>query len=138
VYSGTWDDPVDMTNKCDVRVHDLETDAGEWVFHSPWDQIGPTASGSVLSYFDTEELGHNWFDDQTSNVELFDLETGISRKLTTMAFPYSAMARHDKYLAYKTGDYLILCDLVEGGFMDTDGHLCPEGGCADAGADGGE
>jgi hypothetical protein len=38
------------------------------------------------------------------------------------------------------GDSLIVCDLLEAGMMDADGHVCPESGCTspDAGADGGE
>jgi hypothetical protein len=139
VYSGIWDSPADLTNKCDVRVHDLDTNVGNWVFSSPWDQIGPTVSGNVLAYEDTEELAHNWFEDQTSYLELYDLDTGVTRKLTDVAFGYTGIARHDKYFAYNAGDLLILCDLEAGGFIDSTGHVCPEGGCPelDGGVDGG-
>jgi hypothetical protein len=43
--------------------------------------------------------------------------------------------RSRMYMAYEYGDTLILCDLEAGGFIDETGHLCPEGGCADAGAE---
>jgi hypothetical protein len=140
IYSGTWDSPADMTNKCDVRTNDVGTNEGAWVFESPWDQIGPTVSGRVLAYFDTQELAHDWFEDQTSNVEIYDLDTGVTRKLTDVAFAYSALARHDRYLGYKAGDTLILCDLEAGGFIDSSGHVCPESGCPepDGGVDGGK
>jgi len=139
-YSATASEPVDLDHRYDVRASNLETGANTWVVQSPWDQMGGTVSGRVLAYADTQELGHAWFDDQTAHVELYDLDTFVTRRLTEVAAEYSGFARHDKYMAYQYGDGLILCDLVAGGFMDASGHLCPESGCADAGssADGGK
>jgi hypothetical protein len=139
-YSGTWENPFNADHRCDVRASNLETGENTWVFQSPWDQIGGTVSGRVLAYADTEELAHNWFEDQTAHVELHDLDTGLSRNLTEIPAEYSGFARHDKYMAYEYGDTLILCDLEAGGFIDAAGHLCPESGCPelDAGVDGGK
>ena len=139
-YSATAAYPLDLDFGYDVRASDLETGINTWVFPSAWDQMGGTVSGRVLGYADTEELAHNWFADQTAHVELYDLDTGLTRNLTEVPAEYSGFARHDKYMAYQYGDTLILCDLEAGGFIDATGHLCPESGCrdADAGVDGGE
>lgn len=144
VYSGTWDEPLDFTNRCDVQVHDLASGATSWVFQSPWDQIGPAASGSVLMYFDTQEFAHNWWDDQTTHVELYDLQTGTTRQLTEEPYFYRTPAIEGKWLAYGGGSGTIfLCDLEAGGFIDSSGHLIPEGyvpdgGVMDAGVDAGK
>jgi hypothetical protein len=137
-YSATAAEPLNLDYRYDVRASNLETGENTWVIQSPWDQIGGTVSGRILAYADTEELGHSWFSDQTAHVELYDLDTGLSRNLTEIPAEYSGFARHDKYMAYEYGDTLILCDLQAGGFIDATGHLCPESGCSDAGVDGGK
>lgn len=141
VYYSAWDSPSDPVNKADVRMHDLAAGTNDWVFHSPWDQVQVTVAGCVAAYADTETLAHNWFADPTSQIELYDLDTGLTRQVTSLAAEYYGLARHEKYLAYLLGDdNLILCDLEAGGFIGADGHVCPESGCTspDAGVDGGK
>jgi hypothetical protein len=125
-------------------VHDLETGVNSYAVMSPYDQMLPSAHGHVLAHVDKELIGDNWFYDQTTHVELYDLETHIYRQVTQIAAPYFGVARHGKWLAwlYSMGT-IFLCDLEAGGFMGADGHLLPEGyipdaGVGDAGMDGGK
>ena len=144
IYSGTWAQPLDMTNLCDVQVHDLDTGSNTWLFHSPWDQIGPAVSGNVLMYYDTQEFASTWWNDQTTHVELYDLQTSVVRQLTEAGYAYWGPAIHGKHLAYAGGDgTIILCDLEEGGYIDSSGHVLPEGyvpdgGVSDGGVDSGK
>jgi hypothetical protein len=141
VYYSAWDNPMDMVNRADPRTHDLSTGVNEWMFESPWDQVQVTTAGRVMAYADTETLAHTWFSDPTAQIELYDLDTHVTRQLTEVAAEYYGLARHDKYLGYLLGDdWLILCDLEAGGFIDSSGHVCPESGCPepDGGVDGGK
>ena len=139
IYFSAWDSPADTVNKADVKTHDLSSGTNTWLFESPWDQVQVSTAGRVAAYADTETLAHDWFADQTVQIELYDLDTHITRQVTDIAFEYFGIARHDKYLAYLAGDdVLILCDLETGGFIDSTGHVCLEGGCADAGMEGGK
>lgn len=141
-YSGTWASPFDDVNRCDIEAHDLETGATSWAHVEQWDQILPSVSGHVLAYADKADFAENWFSDQRSHIELYDLETGITRRVTPVGTDYYGIGVHQKYLAYLLGPQtLILCDLVEGGYIDASGHVCPDTGCPDvpdAGVDAGK
>jgi hypothetical protein len=137
VYSGSWETPVDPDKKCDIHVHDLETSENAWVFTSPWDQIGPSVSGYVLAYLDTEELALHWLSDPFAHVEIFDLETKVTRRITNLPEIYYTVTVNGKHLAWGAGDQtIIICDLEAGGFIDQSGHVIPEGANLDGGTAG--
>jgi hypothetical protein len=134
-YTTSWQS---LENLYDTHIHDLETGENSWI-NSPWDQIGLSVDDYVVAYTDTEELGHKWFVDQTAHVEIADLETKETRQITNIASKYWGVSQHDKYLAYGMGSRtIVLCDLEQGGYIDSSGHVIPEGDIAkDGGVDGG-
>jgi hypothetical protein len=100
-------------------------------------------SGHVVAYLDTEELEESFYglSGGESNIELKDLETGVTNQLTTEAGDWGPLAISGKYLAFLHNlYYLYVCDLEAGGFVDATGHVCPPTGCPeiDAGVDGGD
>ena len=138
IYSGSAVNPPDLVRYFDIHVHDLEADTNEYFNTSPWFQMQPSASATVVAYIDTEALGTNWWADPVGHVEIADLSTSETRQVTQVPYGYYTITMHGKYLAYIAGSStLILCDLEEGGFIDGEGHVIPEGGLPDAGVDGG-
>jgi len=65
-------------------------------------------------------------------VDIIDLDTGERRRVFDAAIHY-APGIWDKWLVVNQigpfGDAILLCDLVAGGFMSEDRHVCPEWGC---------
>ena len=132
----------DVTDGWDIWIYDIETATMDWLDHSPWDQIAPVVSGSVIAYLDTEELESSFYTNGgNSNIELKDLATGVTNQLTTASGDWGPLAISGKYLVFLHNLYsLVACDLEAGGFVDATGHVCPPTGCpeTDAGVDGGE
>jgi hypothetical protein len=131
----------DVTNGWDIWIYDIASETMDWLDHSPWDQMVPIVSGNVIAYLDTEELESSFYTNGgISNIELKDLETGVTNQVTTESGDWGPMAISGKYLVFLHDLYnLIACDLEAGGFIDAAGHVCPESGCPDldAGVDGG-
>jgi hypothetical protein len=132
----------DVTDGWDIWIYDIESATMDWLDHSPWDQIAPVVSGSVIAYVDTEELESSYYTNgMNGNIELKDLETGVTSQMTAEGGRYGSLAISGKYLVYQIYDAysLIACDLEAGGFIDAAGHVCPPTGCPeiDAGVDGG-
>jgi hypothetical protein len=101
----------------------------------------------VAVYQDTEALGASYWDAEGQHLEIKDLETAVTRQITIEPANFNTPAISGHYLAFIRGQSvkeLFVCDLLEGGFMDADGHVCPLEGCLgpdagpDAGPDGGE
>ncbi|MCP4600293.1 MAG: hypothetical protein GY847_07135, partial [Proteobacteria bacterium] len=87
---------------------------------------------------DTETLGTKWFGDNISQIEIGDLETGVTRQITELPSVYWGTAIEGKYLAWAAGQSLWLCDLEKGGYIDADGHVIPATPDTDAGTDAGK
>ncbi len=130
VFSGSWRKPPFHHDQrlCDIHVHDLKTGKNKFILSQPWDQIQPSPSGKVVAYLDTETLGHKWFSNNTSQVEIGDIEIGMTRQITTEPGEYYSVALNGKNLAFTRGaNELYLCDLERGGYIDTTGHVIPRG-----------
>ena len=139
IYAMTY--ALAVTDGWDIWIYDIASGTMDWLDHSPWDQIAPVVSGHVVAYLDTEETESSYYTNgMVANMELKDLETGVTNQMTTEADRYTGMAVSGKYLIYTYYSSLIVCDLEEGGFIDAAGHVCPPTGCLeeDAGVDAGE
>jgi hypothetical protein len=140
IFAATYAESV--TDYWDVWIYDIATSTTSWLDHSPWDQYVVVADGHVAAYEDTEALGASYLDADGQHLEIKDLETAETRQVSIEPADYWKPAISGHYLAFIRGQLvqeLFVCDLLEGGFMDVDGHVCPEEGCPepDAGVDGG-
>ncbi len=129
------------TQLFDLWVWNLETDTYEIILSEPWDQGMPDSDGHVIAYVDSQKADEGWFTGSNrAEVKIIDRQTKVKRTITPLDKFYG-IALWDRYLAFNNwgmwGDSIILCDLVEGGFMDKDGHVIPEGSIPDAGTDSG-
>jgi hypothetical protein len=137
---------VDVTDYYDIWVYDIASGTGSYLDHSPWDQLYCDVSGHLIAYLDTEELGTQWFwNGQESHIEIKDLDTGLTRRITNAVTNYYGIGMSGKYLVFAASEgikTLFACDLEAGGFIDAEGHVLPEetdvpDGGVDAGVDGG-
>jgi len=111
----------------DIWKYDLQTKDRSVLVGDAGEQAMPDADGYVLSY----EL------DDSQKIILRDLETGVERELTPpVPSKHYQMGVHGKYAGFMhVGDndelnewdqHVYICDLEEGGFIDSDGHVIPE------------
>jgi hypothetical protein len=146
LYSSSGDGAGDEADGFDVWVYDLETQTASWLDHSPYDQMVDDVDGYIAAYRDTEDLEESFFSSGGySFVEIHDLDTHVTRKLTNVADHYYSIGVSGHYVAFKisggSGGAIVLCDLLAGGHVDVNGHVCPPEGCAempDAGPDAGK
>ena len=123
------------TDLFDLWLWNPETGDYEVLLSEPWDQGLADFDGHVVAYADSQANGDGWFTgDNWAEVKIIDRDTKEKRTITSMDRFYG-IGIWDRYLAFNNwgmwGDSIILCDLVEGGFMDADGHVIP--GDADGG-----
>jgi len=130
-----------VTDNIDLVRWDLETNERTVLLSADWDQLLPDTSGFAVMYLDSNPAGEHWFAEFQCDVKVMDLETGVIRTVMPLdAYFGSAIWSH--WVAVNNyghwGDSIILCDLEEGGIMDSEGHIIPEGSDPDAGVDGGK
>jgi hypothetical protein len=144
IFAATYADTV--SNDWDTWIFDIASSTTGWLDHTEWSQMNAAANGYVVVYRDTEELGVTFWESDSQHIELKDLETSITRKVSILPAWYWGLAISGHHLVFVRGSTvkeLFVCDLLEGGFMDADGHVCPLEGCLgpdagpDAGPDGG-
>ena len=132
-----------VTDNIGLDSWNMETNERTVIIDNPWDQGMPDASGYVIAYVDSEAAGENWFTDNQSQVKIIDRETLVVRTITPLVGRYYSIGIWSHWLAFNPtsywGDVIVLCDLLEGGFVGVDGHVCTESGYpeTDAGVDGG-
>jgi hypothetical protein len=141
IFAETYAEGV--SNSWDVWYYNIESASNEWVDHSPWDQVAVAGNGSVVVYMDTEELGEYYYETSSRHIEIKDIVNGNARQVSILPGNFRLAAVSGHYLSFVRGSTvkeLFVCDLLEGGFMDTDGHVCPLEGCLgpDAGPDAGK
>jgi hypothetical protein len=145
IYSTTG--VLSFTEGWDIWYYEIASGNSGWLDHSLWDQYDVAVDGYVAAYGDTEALGAPLADTNVSHLEIKDLETALTRQISILPGNYWQLAISGHYLAFIRGNptkELFVCDLLEGGFMDADGHVCPLEGCPgpdagpDAGPDGGK
>jgi len=120
----------DVTDHYDLWLWNPETGDYEVLLSEPWDQGLADFDGHVVAYADSQANEDGWFTgDNWAEVKIIDRDTKEKRTITSMDRFYG-IGIWDRYLAFNNwgmwGDSIILCDLVEGGFMDADGHVIPE------------
>jgi hypothetical protein len=147
IYASTGVLLGSLTDGWDIWIYDIATGTMDWLDHSAWDQLIPVVSGNVVAYLDTEELASSYYTNGgNAHIEIKDLETSVTRQLTSVAGDWGPLAISGKHLIFLYDlHYLVHCDLEAGGFIDAEGHVCPAGGCsdidggvADGGPDGGK
>jgi hypothetical protein len=119
-----------------ARLEEWNVETGEMtiILDEPTIQMYPDVDGHVVAYLDAP-LGSS-----KSEIRIFDRQTLEKRTVMPMD-TYYGLGIWEHWIAVNNvgtwGDSLIVCDLLEGGFMDAAGHVCPESGCPepDAGPD---
>lgn len=125
---------LEFTEGWDIWIYDIATSTTGWLDHSPWDQYVVAADGHVAVYQDTEALEQTFLEADGQHLEIKDLETAVTRQVTIEPADYWRPAISGHYLAFLRGQAvkeLFVCDLLEGGFVDAAGHVCPEEGCTE-------
>jgi len=143
LISGTY---TGVTQYSDLWAWNMNNDEYEVIISEPYDQCLPDSEGYVIAYVDSQANGTPWNDGgDKAEVRIVDRETKVIRTVMPLDV-YYGIGIWGQYLAMNNygrwGDSIILCDLVEGGFMDGTGHVIPEnvpdGGSKDGGSkDGG-
>jgi hypothetical protein len=146
LFGGTYISGV--TDNIGLDTWNMETNERTIVIDDPWDQGMPDASGYIIAYVDSQAADEYWFTNNRGQVKIIDRETLVVRTITPLVGRYYSIGIWNRWLAFNPtsywGDVIVLCDLLEGGFIDADGHVCPEGTCPDmdasidGGADGGK
>jgi len=136
----------DVTDGLDLVVWDMETDEYEIIVDDTLDQGLPDAYGHIIAYVDTQEAGTPWYGFYRGELRIADRETLVKRVVLPLDTYYS-IGIWSHWIAANNvglwGDSIILCDILEMGLVDDDGHVCPEEGCPepdgglDSGVDGG-
>jgi hypothetical protein len=108
---------------------DLATDTRMIILDEPWSQVVPDVDGHVVVYQDSQAAGETYFAHQFSDLRIVDRETGVKRIVMPLD-TYYGVGIWERWIAFNNygmyGDSLIICDLVEAGYMDTDLHVVPE------------
>ena len=135
IYSGSGDGEGDEAENFDIWIYDIENQTYDWLDHALYDQLYADVDGNIVGYLDTEELEKRYFlNGSKSRVEIHDLETHLTRRLTNVTDNYHKIGISGQYLAFKVSagaTYLVVCDLLAGGHVDANGHICPASGCGD-------
>ena len=96
IYAMTYH--VGVTDGWDIWIYDIASGTMDWLDHSPWDQVAPVVSGHVVAYLDTEELESSFYTNGgNSNIELKDLDTGVTNQITTEAGDWGPLAISGKH-----------------------------------------
>ncbi len=123
-----------------LQLWNIETDEMTVLLDEPWDQIAPDVDGNVVVYLDSQEAGENWWTNQLGEIRIVDRQT-LEKRTVMPTDRYYGVGIWEHWIAFNNvgtfGDSIIVCDLLEGGFMDAEGHVCPEGGCPEPETDGG-
>ena len=108
---------------------DLATDTPTIILDEPWSQVVPDVDGHVVVYQDSQAAGETYFAHQFSDLRIVDRDTGAIRVVMPLD-TYYGVGIWERWIAFNNygiyGDSLIICDLVEGGYMDADLHVVPE------------
>jgi len=117
----------------DLHFWNMNTGQRGLLVTDPGSQVFPDADGHAIVYISSEQTGDNWWGNgQIGDIRLRDLETGVTRMVFPMMKHYAPGITERWMVVNQVGPYgdaLILCDLVEAGFMDESLHVCPEWGC---------
>ncbi len=104
----------------DIWVYDIDTEQREIVINEPGNQYMPIVNGNMLSYRDSS----NGL--EPNQIMLYDLENKTKRQVTQHPENYYQYGAHGKYMMYNLHSGVFFCDLEEGGFVDSQGHVIPE------------
>jgi len=127
----------DGASDLDIWVHDIKTGQSRAVISEPGKQWYADVDGKIMMYKHRDEDT----DTNPSHIYIHDIETGERRRFTPLYDMHNGLGIHGKYISFHHLGYndaineydpyfVYVCDLEEGGFVDSDGHLIPE----DAGA----
>jgi hypothetical protein len=107
----------------------METDTMTVLLDEPWSQVVPDIDGHVVVYQDSQAAGESYWTRQRSDLRIVDRDSGTVRVVMPLD-TYYGVGIWERWIAFNNygmyGDSLIICDLVEGGYMDSDLHVVPE------------
>jgi hypothetical protein len=107
----------------------LRSDTRTILLDDPWSQVVPDVDGHVVVYQDSQAAGETYFAHQRSELRIVDRDSGAKRVVMPLD-TYYGVGIWERWIAFNNygtyGDSLIICDLVEGGYMDADLHVIPE------------
>ena len=112
-----------------LEAWDLTTDTMTVLLDEPWTQDAPDVDGHVVVYQDSQASGESFWPRELAEVRVLDRDTGAIRVVMPLD-TYYGVGIWERWIALNNygmfGDSLIVCDLVEGGFMSDDLHVLPE------------
>jgi len=109
-------------NELDIWSYDMNTKSRSPVINDPGQQFGPEVDGYIMAYHDAEM--NNTY--QPNKIRLYDTDTKARRTMTPVMAEQYLFGVHGKYLSLVYGWNVYLCDLEEGGFIDSEGHVIPD------------
>ena len=123
----------DGASDLDIWVHDIKTGQSRAVISEPGKQWYADVDGKIMMYKHRDEDT----DTNPSHIYIHDIETGERRRFTPLYDMHNGLGIHGKYISFHHLGYndaineydpyfVYVCDLEEGGFVDSDGHLIPE------------
>jgi len=117
----------------DIWVYDIKTGTNQAVINAAGKQWYADVDGYVMMYKYRDTVSET----NPSRIFLYDLDTKVERVFTPKIANYSSQGVHGKYLSFihdgyndQVGSneyYVYVCDLEAGGFVDSTGHVIPEG-----------
>jgi hypothetical protein len=112
-----------------LETWDLATDSRTILLDDPWSQVVPDVDRHVVVYQDSQAAGETYFAHQRSELRIVDRDTGVKRVVMPLD-TYYGVGIWERWIAFNNygtyGDSLIICDLVEAGYMSADLHVTPE------------
>jgi hypothetical protein len=91
----------------------------------PWTELMPDVDGHVVVYQDSQAAGEGYWPRQRSELRVLDRDTHAIRIVMPLDVYYGVGIWERRIAFHNAGRYgaLIICDLVEGGFLDADLHV---------------
>ena len=91
--------------------------------------VVPDVDGHVVVYQDSQAAGETYFAHQFSDLRIVDRDTGAKRVVMPLD-TYYGVGIWERWIVFNNygmyGDSLIICDLVEAGYMSDDLHVISE------------
>ncbi len=117
------------TDGFDLMMLDMKTRRTKKLVEDPGDQGLADADGNLIAYVDSGAAGTSWFGNHLAEVKIVDTEARHQRTVFPLGM-YFGLSIWNRFLAVNSvgpgGDAIVLCNLVEGGFMDSTGKVIPE------------
>jgi hypothetical protein len=115
-----------------MMVHDIATGSDTALTDGTYDAIGPSIKGHLATWITYEYSGGSFaWDPSERDICLFDMETGVSRRVTDHSTYWGATEPDPPWLVIGEGHgtytaSIFVLNLLKGGYIDTSGHVIAE------------